>query len=60
MNDLRIPIGSFFALAGVILVGAGVFTTNRAPLENAKVNLYGGLVMLAFGGVMLWLARRSR
>jgi hypothetical protein len=59
MRDLRIPIGSFFTLVGVILAITGVVTANRAALETVNVNLYCGLSMLVFGGVMLWLARRS-
>ena len=59
MRDLRIPIGSFFTLTGVILVVTGVVTQNRAPLETANLNLYCGISILAFGGLMLWLARRS-
>jgi hypothetical protein len=58
MRDLRIPIGWFFALAGVILAVTGLVTENRAPLETANVNLYCGVSILIFGGVMLWLARR--
>lgn len=58
MRDLRTPIGLFFALAGVILAVTGVVTENRAPLETANVNLYCGVSILIFGGVMLWLARR--
>jgi hypothetical protein len=59
MRDLRIPIGWFFALAGVILAVTGLVTENRAPLETANVNLYCGVSILIFGGVMLWLARRK-
>lgn len=59
MRDLRIPIGAFFMLTGVILAVTGVTTQNRAPLETANVNLYCGISILIFGGVMLWLARRG-
>jgi hypothetical protein len=59
MRDLRIPIGWFFTLAGVILAVTGVVAQNRAPLETVNVNLYCGVSILVFGGVMLWLARRS-
>jgi hypothetical protein len=59
MNDLRIPIGSFFALVGVILVGVGLAANYQAPLESANVNLDCGVSMLVFGAVMLWLARRK-
>lgn len=57
MNDLRIPIGGFFTIVGLIVAGVGVLSANRAPLDAANVNLYSGLAMLAFGGLMLWLAR---
>jgi hypothetical protein len=60
MRDLRIPIGSFFSLAGIILAVAGGFTTPRAPLESANIDLYCGAVILLFGIVMLWLGRRAR
>jgi hypothetical protein len=59
MRDLRTPIGIFFALIGLIVAVTGVATEGRAPLETANVNLYCGLTMLVFGGLMLWLARRS-
>ena len=59
MRDLRIPIGVFFTLIGLVLAVTGFVTENRAPLESANVNLYCGVTMLAFGGAMLWLARRS-
>ena len=58
--DLRIPSGLFFALVGLILCGLGVFSPGaRAALTDVNVNLYSGLVMLAFGATLLWLARRS-
>jgi hypothetical protein len=60
MPDLRIPIGLFFTILGVILVGMGVLLPDaRAALTEANVNLYCGLPMLLFGGIMLWLARRN-
>jgi hypothetical protein len=59
MNDLRIPIGGFFTIIGLIVGATGIASGNRAPLGTANVNLYSGIAMLAFGGVMLWLARRG-
>ena len=60
MGDLRIPIGLFFSLVGVILLAVGVINPDaRAALTQLNVNLYCGASMLLFGGVMLWLARRS-
>ena len=61
MLDLRIPSGWFFTLLGVVLTGYGLFAPAvRAPLTQANVNLYSGLTMLAFGVVLLLLARRAR
>lgn len=56
MTDLRIPIALFFGIVGVILL---TVTGNHAPLTEAPVNLYAGVSMLLFAGVMAWLARRS-
>ncbi len=57
--DLRVSTGWFFALLGVILAALGVLSPGmRAPLTDLNVNLYCGIVMLAFGGVMLLLARK--
>ncbi|MGB6944978.1 MAG: hypothetical protein WBE37_21450 [Bryobacteraceae bacterium] len=58
MSDLRIPIGSFFALVGLILCVVGFAENYRAPLESVNVNLYCGASMLIFGAFMLWLASR--
>lgn len=60
MGDLRIPIGLYFSLIGLILVGMGVFAQEaRAELTPGNLNLYSGGSILAFGSVMLWLSRRS-
>ncbi len=60
MLDLRIPSGSFFLMLGVILVALGVMRPElHAPLLETNVNLYAGIAMAVFGGVMLWLARRG-
>lgn len=59
MRDLRIPIGTFFTLAGLIVAITGIVTTHRAPLESANVDLYCGASILGFGLIMLWLARRG-
>lgn len=56
MDDLRIPIGAFFLILGGVLVAMPV---HKAPLTDVPVNLYAGLVMLVFGGVMIWLAFRK-
>jgi hypothetical protein len=61
MLDLRIPTGWFFALAGLILLATGVASPDaRAPLTDVNVNLYCGIFMVAFGGILLLLAWRGR
>lgn len=60
--DIRIPIGSLFALLGLILVVHGM-TTDAATYQRSlghNVNLVWGLVMLATGILFLVLARRGR
>ena len=60
MLDLRVPSGWFFTILGAILLGMGVFAPDmRAALTEANVNLYSGIVMLAFGLFLLIMARRA-
>jgi hypothetical protein len=58
--DIRVPVGLMFALVGLLLVGLGCF--GDAAMYHislgVNINLWWGLVMTAFGGLMLWLARR--
>lgn len=60
MDDLRVPIGSFFVILGVMLLVAYLTVTSGPPLSTPQVNLWCGLVALAFGGLMLWGARRRK
>jgi hypothetical protein len=61
MLDLRLPTGSFFALAGAILLAMGIFSPEtRGALSDANVNLYCGLFMVVFGVIMLLLALGGR
>jgi len=59
MLDLRLPSGLFFAITGVLLLIVS-FSNPHAPMTDANVDLYTGLVMLAFGALLLLLAMRSR
>jgi hypothetical protein len=59
--DLRIPSGVFFLAMGLIVVSVGIFAPAlRAPLTEVNVNLYAGVAMLIFGGILLLLAQRAR
>ena len=59
MLDLRVPSGWFFLIMGVILTFVGLFSGYSAPLTTVNANLYSGISMLIFGGLLLWLARRT-
>ena len=59
--DVRFPIGGMFSVIGVILTIYGI-VSNPAIYEKSlgiNVNLWWGLVLLAFGLVMLLLAYRA-
>jgi hypothetical protein len=62
--DLRIPMGMMFTLVGAILAAFGVATKDRvgfyAQSLGINVNLWWGLVLLAFGLMMLLLGRRGQ
>ncbi len=58
--DLRKPSGSFFSALGMILCLTAFFLPDaKARLTDVNVNLYSGIAMLAFGGILLWSSRRS-
>jgi ABC-type Fe3+-siderophore transport system permease subunit len=56
--DLRLPMGLMFTIVGALLVLFGLVSDNAiyARSLGINVNLWWGLVLLAFGLVMLWLA----
>lgn len=60
--DVRLPIGFMFATFGVILAGYGLVSGPEIYQRSLdiNVNLWWGLVLIGFGGVMLFLAARSR
>lgn len=59
--DIRLPIGLLFGLLGALLVVSGIISDAgvfRRSLD-ININLWWGLVMLVFGGVMFLLGRRG-
>jgi hypothetical protein len=61
--DLRLPIGLMFTIDGVLLVGFGLVSDPAiyARSLGANVNLWWGLVLLAFGvGMLVPSIRPSR
>jgi len=59
--DLRLPIGLLFSLFGVILVVYGLVsdTAIYAQSLGINVNLWWGLVLLAFGLTMLFFGLKA-
>lgn len=62
MIDIRLPIGGLFALLGVILIifGAASDPSRYMKSLGININLYWGIVLLAFGAIMLMLGKRGR
>ena len=62
--DIKLPIGLMFSILGLLLTVYGLFTAgNQAMYEKSlhvNVNLWIGLIMLVFGGIMLVLALRKK
>jgi hypothetical protein len=61
--DVRIPIGLMFSIFGVLLTVFGALSDKTIYEQHSlgiNINLGWGLVLLVFGVVMLWLARRGR
>jgi protein-S-isoprenylcysteine O-methyltransferase Ste14 len=61
--DIRLPIGTLFGLLGAILFVYGVITWSDASLyqrsESIDINFWWGVIMLVFGGTMLYFGRRA-
>jgi hypothetical protein len=62
--DIRLPIGGLFLALGGILTVYGIATRSDTQLyvrsENIAINLWWGLVMLVFGGLMFFYGRRAK
>jgi hypothetical protein len=60
--DLRLPIGLMFSIFGALLTVFGLISDRAiyARSLGINVNLWWGLVLLAFGFIMLAFAIRAR
>ncbi len=61
--DLRLPIGILFSLFGLILSGFGLVTRGSEIYEkslNHNINIEWGIVLLVFGGLMLFISLRGK
>ncbi|WP_165063395.1 hypothetical protein [Paludisphaera rhizosphaerae] len=62
--DIRVPIGLLFLCLGGLLTGFGIVTHFTNPgiytmSLNVNINLWWGLVMIAFGAAMFYYGRRG-
>jgi hypothetical protein len=55
--DLRYPIGLLFAIFGLLLVLYGLLASRSLGIN---VNLWWGLIMLLFGGLVFSAAYRKK
>jgi hypothetical protein len=64
MVDIRIPIGLMFSIIGILISVFGFFTKSNVEMYNKSlginVNIIMGVLMLVFGLVMLYFARRKK
>lgn len=60
--DIRLPLGALFTVLGLLLAGQGLLgdPATHARALGHNVNLGWGLVVLAFGVVVLVAGRRGR
>jgi hypothetical protein len=61
--DLRLPIGIMFSLFGAMLSVFGLFADKKiydTTSLGININLAWGVVLLVFGGAMLFLALRKK
>jgi len=59
--DIRLPLGVMFVLLGLLLLGFGIASDPSAYQQSLgiNINLKWGLVLLAFGTLMLLLTWRT-
>jgi hypothetical protein len=61
--DVRLPIGLLFIVFGAILTVFGLLSDPaiyQAHSLGLNINFAWGLVQVAFGALMLWLAYRGK
>jgi hypothetical protein len=59
--DIRLPIGAFFALIGLIMSAYGLFGDKTIYQQSLgiNINLGWGIVLLIFGLIMVFVGRRG-
>ena len=60
--DIRYPIGLMFGIIGLVMVVYGLLTGGDPMYQRSlgiNVNVWWGAVLLVFGGLMLFFARKG-
>jgi drug/metabolite transporter (DMT)-like permease len=60
--DIRYPIGLMFGIIGLVMVVYGLLTGSDPMYHRSldiNVNVWWGAVLLVFGGLMLYFARKT-
>jgi hypothetical protein len=60
--DIRYPIGLLFGIVGLVMVVYGLLTGGDEMYRRSlgiNVNLWWGALLLVFGGLMLFFARKE-
>jgi len=60
--DIRYPIGLMFGTIGLVMVVYGALTGSDPMYQRSlgiNVNVWWGAVLLLFGGLMLYFARKT-
>ena len=64
MVDIRIPIGLMFSILGVLITIFGFLTMSNPDMYQKSlginVNIIMGILMLVFGLIMLYFARKKK
>lgn len=62
--DIRWPIGLMFSIVGLVMTGYGFVTRGNAEMYrrslDININLVWGILLLAFGAFMLFMASRAK
>jgi sulfite exporter TauE/SafE len=64
MVDIRMPIGLMFTILGLIISAYGIITVSDTEMYQKSlginINIIMGVIMLIFGLIMLYFARRKK
>lgn len=64
MVDIRIPIGLMFSILGVLITVFGFITKPDTEMYqkslSINVNIIMGIIMVVFGGIMLYFSLRKK